>query len=114
MLMEWRRVESAELGKLLGEHQGWLTGKANHRRATLKFADLSDRTLEGVNLAGADLTGCRFHRTRLAKINLEGAMLYGADLLMANLEFANLAKADMQGISLRAANLSPGLLTRRF
>lgn len=78
--------------------------------------DFASQDLMGLNLQKAELTGCIFHQSKLAKVNFQGADLSNADfgrasLNRANLRDANLGRAylsyaDLEGADLRGADLS--------
>jgi uncharacterized protein YjbI with pentapeptide repeats len=105
-----------QLDKILKDHQKWLNGEPNGRRADLSGADLSGADLSGADLSGANLYGANLYRANLSEANLyganlSGAYLYGANLRGANLSRidlsrANLYRADLYGADLSGANLS--------
>lgn len=120
-----RKIDEAELNKILSNHKLWLMDESNGIRADLSGVDLEYADLDGVDLRdanlsganlwsadlkgadlkGADLRGADLWNASLWNANLEGANLSGADLRDANLESANLRDADLRGANLGHANL---------
>lgn len=77
---------------------------------------LTDGTLDGVYLGGANLEGARLSDASLQGVNLyfarlQRAVLMGANLQGATLTSANLDKAVLTKINLENANLSYAILT---
>ena len=107
----WRKLSSAELKKVLENHQRFLAKIPGGRRADLSFHDLTGIDLSGRDLSEADLSGARLKQARLAGTKLTRATLFCADLRMANLERADLTGADMRGACLRGAELSDAVLS---
>ena len=68
---------------------------------SLRWTDLHEADLRGVNLSGASLNWAI-----LTEANLNGADLSGASLIGANLRWANLRGANLRWANLRGANLS--------
>ena len=68
-------MNQKELNKVLEDHEKWLNGESDGKKADLRGANL-----RGANLREADLTGA----------NLTGANLTGADLTGANLREADI------------------------
>ena len=66
---------------------------------------LSDETLHGVDLGGADLQAMSLRHASLKAVHLAGATLRGADLLRASLQDANLEEADLSAADLTLAHL---------
>ena len=57
-IREGKRMNSAELAKILEEHKLWITSmRESGSRANLSGADLRGADLRGANLYGADLRG---------------------------------------------------------
>lgn len=81
---------------------GWLSDGTLHG-AILLGADLSGCSLEFASLCKADLTGANLEHAFLADANLKNTVLKFANLTEANLEDANLKGADLSGASLRGA-----------
>ena len=96
-----RKIDEAELNKILSNHKLWLTDKPNGIRA-----DLKDANLKGANLSGADLKYANLYGANLYDADLYGADLYGANLGCADLRDADLRSADLKGAYLKGANLS--------
>lgn len=71
----------------------------------LNVRQFMDITLEGANLAGADLRETYFQNVVLARADLHGAQLYACDLRFANLEGASLQGANVYATNLLSANL---------
>ena len=115
-----RKIDEAELNKILSNHKLWLMDESNGIRAdlsgvNLEYADLdgadlrdanlSGADLSGADLKGADLRGASLWSASLWNANLEGANLSGANLRYANLGGANLRCADLRSADLRGADL---------
>ena len=73
--------------------------------------DLARADLTGANLGGARLTGANLGGARLTGANLGGARLTGANLTGANLTSADLADADLADADLTRADLTRAELT---
>lgn len=100
-----RKIDEAELNKILSNHKLWLMGEPNGIRADLSDADLSYANLYGDNLRYADLSGADLSGAYIEDANLEYANLSGANLSDAVLEDANLGHANLYGANLYGANL---------
>jgi uncharacterized protein YjbI with pentapeptide repeats len=99
-------LDAQALREAVEAHQRYLGGRSGGRRLSLTYADLSNCTLEGLDLREADFAGANFHGATLARANLTRGILFGADLREADLRRANLTKADLRGACLRGANLA--------
>jgi len=99
-------LDAQALREAVDAHQRYLAGRAGGRRLSLTYADLSNCTLEGLDLREADFAGANFHGATLARANLSRGILFGADLRDADLRRANLGRADLRGACLRGANLA--------
>jgi uncharacterized protein YjbI with pentapeptide repeats len=78
-------------------------------------ADFTGAVLDGSNLGGADLLGCRFSGASLRNVQAKGALLGGAEAIMAvfdgsDLEGAILSGSKLLGASFQGANLEGALL----
>ena len=91
-----RKIDEAELNKILSNHKLWLMDESNGIRANLSGVDLEYADLDGADLRNANLSGA----------NLKGANLWGADLWYADLRGANLSGANLKGANLWYADLS--------
>ena len=110
-----RKIDEAELNKILSNHKLWLMDEPNGIRADLSDANLSDANLRGADLRyanlsgayieGANLYGAILYGVNLGCANLKSAYLRGADLKSAYLRNVNLGYADLSGADLRNANL---------
>lgn len=110
-----RKIDEAELNKILSNHKLWLMNESNGIRANLSGvdleyanldgADLRDANLSGADLRGADLGGANLWYADLRGADLRDANLSGADLGYADLGGADLSGADLRGADLRGANL---------
>ena len=105
-----RKIDEAELNKILSNHKLWLMDESNGIRADLsgvdlEYANLDGADLRGANLSGADLGGANLGGANLWYADLRGADLRGADLRGADLGHANLYDANFSGADLRGANL---------
>lgn len=115
-----RKIDEAELNKILSNHKLWLMGEPNGIRANLSGvdleyanlsgADLGDANLSGADLGGADLGGANLWYADLRGADLRDANLGCADLGYADLGGANLSGADLSGADLRGANLKGACL----
>ena len=110
-----RKIDEAELNKILSNHKLWLMDESNGIRADLSGvdleyadldgADLRDANLSGADLRGADLRSANLWYADLGGANLRDASLGCADLGYADLGGANLSGADLSGADLRDADL---------
>ena len=50
-------MNQKELNKVLEDHEKWLNGESDGKKADLRGANLTGANLTGANLTGADLTG---------------------------------------------------------
>jgi uncharacterized protein YjbI with pentapeptide repeats len=82
-------------------------GKRDFHRLSLPFY----ARLEGVVLAGADLSGANLSATNSRRANLSGANLSEANLSFADLRSANLSSANLSGAQLYSANLGAANLS---
>ena len=96
-----RKIDEAELNKILSNHKLWLMDESNGIRADLSGADLEYANLDGADLCEANLSGAD-----LGGANLGGADLWYADLRGADLRYASLGCADLGYADLGGANLS--------
>ena len=100
-----RKIDEAELNKILSNHKLWLMDESNGIRADLSGADLSGADLYGANLGCADLRDADLRSADLKGADLRSADLKGAYLKGAYLKGANLSGADLRSADLRSANL---------
>lgn len=112
-------LSQAALHKIMGDHQRYLSrqrgARARLRQAKLDGLhmagrDLTDADLSCASLVGADLRGANLTRASLNCADLRGADLRGAkldqaDLRGANFRGANLSQATLDGADLRAASM---------
>jgi uncharacterized protein YjbI with pentapeptide repeats len=116
-----RKPTQQELANMLERHAEWLSVYAgrlhtqeaikDHRSANLCGADLRDTTLAGVNLRGANLQAADLPRS-LTGIILEVAELSGANFSLSHLDKAQLTGAhttwtNFCGATLPGVELSP-------
>ena len=94
-------IQGNEALELVTQHRRWL---ANDRRG--KRADLSLRTLRGLDLRGADLTRAKLTGAQFINCNLDGAILIEADLFSVNLSGTSFRKANCRNADFRGAVLS--------
>lgn len=78
----------------------WLAEQAREQNQVEALFDRDDRSLDKLNLRGADLLGAHLEGAELCRAHLEGA-----DLREAHLEGANLRGAHLEGADLEAAHL---------
>jgi uncharacterized protein YjbI with pentapeptide repeats len=83
-------------------------------RANLFRADLEGMYLAGANLSKVDLRRARLGRAFLRSANLSEAYLLGADLSQADLHQALLCKAILRDANLTGADLSHANLTEAY
>jgi len=84
-----------DIKRILKDHEIWLIGNGQGKRANLRGEDLRGEDLRGADLRIASLRGA----------DLRGADLRGADLRMVSLRGADLRGADLRGADLRGADL---------
>ncbi len=95
-------IPEAMLKTAIENHVKWIdAGGENGKRLDFEGADLSARSLRGVNLSGA----------RIRKCSLKGADLTDAvcdmvDMTYCDLSHANLSRASLRGTTMRGVNLS--------
>ena len=80
-----RKIDEAELNKILSNHKLWLMVESNGIRANLSGVDLRYANLDGADLRNANLSGA----------DLRGADLGGANLWYADLGGANFWSTDL-------------------
>ena len=105
-----RKIDEAELNKILSNHKLWLMDESNGIRADLsgvdlEYADLDGADLRDANLSGADLRGADLRDANLWYADLRGADLRDASLGCADLGYADLGGANLSGADLRDADL---------
>ena len=100
-----RKIDEAELNKILSNHKLWLMDESNGIRANLSGVDLEYANLDGADLRDANLSGANLRGADLGGANLWYADLRGADLRDANLGCADLGYADLGGANLSGADL---------
>ena len=100
-----RKINEAELNKILSNHKLWLMDELNGIRANLSGVDLEYANLDGADLYDADLYGADLYGANLGCADLRDADLRSADLKGAYLKGANLSGADLRSADLRSANL---------
>ena len=101
-----RKIDEAELNKILSNHKLWLMDESNGIRADLSGVDLEYADLDGADLRDANLSGADLRGADLRSANLWYADLRGADLRDASLGCADLGYADLGGANLSSADLS--------
>ena len=101
-----RKIDEAELNKILYNHKLWLMDESNGIRADLEYADLEYADLYGANLRSANLHGANLYGAYIEGANLGYANLSGANLRNTNLSDADLRYADLSGAELVCAYLS--------
>ena len=100
-----RKIDEAELNKILSNHKLWLIDEPNGIRANLSGVDLEYANLDGADLRDANLSGADLRGADLRSANLWYADLRGADLRDASLGCADLGYADLGGANLSGADL---------
>lgn len=101
-----RKIDEAELNKILSNHKLWLMDESNGIRADLSGVDLEYADLDGADLRDANLSGADLKGADLRSANLWYADLRGSDLRDASLGCADLGYADLGGANLSGADLS--------
>ena len=100
-----RKIDEAELNKILSNHKLWLMDESNGIRADLSGVDLEYADLDGADLRNANLSGACLWNANLWGADLWYADLRGADLRYASLGCADLGYADLGGANLGRADL---------
>ena len=100
-----RKIDEAELNKILSNHKLWLMDASNGIRADLSGVDLEYANLDGADLGDANLSGADLGGANLWYADLWYADLRGADLRYTSLGCADLGYADLGGANLRCADL---------
>ena len=85
---------------------GTVNGNYVGPNVTYYYFSFNLADMEGVNLSGADLTGCSFVGADLTNANLSGA-----NLTNASFKYADLTNVNLDGANLLNANLSSANLT---
>ena len=101
-----RKIDEAELNKILSNHKLWLMDESNGIRADLSGVDLEYADLDGADLRDANLGGADLRDADLRGADLRGACLWNADLSGADLGYADLGGANLGGADLSGADLS--------
>ncbi|PAX51298.1 pentapeptide repeat-containing protein [Brunnivagina elsteri] len=104
----WEEFDPETLTKLINR-TSILAPQAFQKRLrskSLNHVNLSGANLAQVNLAGANLETINLGSANLAAANLANANLVGANLANANLVGANLANANLSETNLSGANLA--------
>jgi uncharacterized protein YjbI with pentapeptide repeats len=110
----YERDDGTEVPTLLTEASLWgadLRG-ADLRRAVLHGADLRRAKLHGADLSEAKLRGTNFGWAKLHGADLRKAELHGADLHRAELHGVDLSRAELHGVDLSRAELHGAELPR--
>lgn len=92
--------------------EGWLTGNkeellkwSNLQNAKLGGVDLHGANLENANLRDSILEGANLSNANLKRANLHSAILEDSNLMETKLENANLRRAKLKNADLRGATL---------
>lgn len=112
-------LDAEALRESLDAHQRYLAGRSGGRRLNLPYADLSNYSLEGLNLRDADMTGACLRGANLAGANLAGSdlregrialqdKLDGFDILRhehrpGELNYAVLSGTNLAGVQMSGA-----------
>ncbi len=98
--------QQQELGVLIQDLRSGKNDRTLQAIDKLRKLDLlSDGSLAGVNLWGANLAGANMQRANLIGVNLSAANLSGVDFRLACLNKVRLAGADLRGANLSNAQL---------
>lgn len=98
-------ISEAEIQRIVSDHHRFLT-RQQGARAMLQSSKLDGLKLAGRDLSEADLTGASLVGTDLRGANLSRVSLYCADLRGCDLRYARLDHADLRGANFKGANLS--------
>jgi hypothetical protein len=102
--VEWPTKVAA--GTWIRRLQGQRSGAANAIiTESLRWLNLTECTLDIIDLYGGRLDGAILARSRFRSACLEGANLVGADLRGTNFHLANLDRANLSGANLEGAVL---------
>ena len=99
----------SDLHRIMGDHQRYLT-RQKGSRAKLQSAKLDGLMMAGRDLSEADMSGASLVGADLRGANLSRVSLYCADLRGADLRHARLELADLRGASFKGATLSHAVL----
>lgn len=110
-VLSTKRIEKADLEKMLEEHQKWLKDRSKGSRAILSGMDLSNMDLSGMdfsyaemmntNLMSSNLSGANFSSSFMPHVFLHGAKLDGAILDSAYCKNADISHASVKQCSAR-------------
>ena len=105
-------ANTAQLAILKQGVEAWNSWREQNPNTVISLAsaDLSNTSLEGVNLADADLKGANLSCVCLNHANLVSARLQSANLTHAVLSHANLAHAHLEKANLAFASLEEAML----
>jgi uncharacterized protein YjbI with pentapeptide repeats len=95
----------------LANHRKWLANKSGGKQADLSKKSLVGMDFTGANLSKAILVGTNLAQATLRGANLSEADMFGAVLSESDLQSADLSGAVLRGASLRGANLTKANLT---
>ncbi len=102
-------VNQAALTRIIADHEAYLARRPG-ARAKLSAAKLDGLTMAGRDLSEADLSGASLVGADLRGANLTHASLYCANLRGCDLRSAHLEHADLRGATFKDANLSNAVL----
>jgi len=102
-------ISQADLGRIMSDHERYLARKKGSR-ARLRAAKLDGLMMAGRDLSEADLTGASLVGANLSGADLTRASLYCADLRDCDLSYARLEHADLRGASFNGAKLAHAVL----
>ena len=105
-----KKITQKEPDKIIEKHELWLKGEDGGERADLSNKDLSFMSLAGVNLCGANFSSANlfcasFSDTNLCRANLAGANLCDAFLVRTNLTEADICQTNFHKAKIAGANL---------
>lgn len=107
--LEQIAVDQAALTQIVGGHESYLARRQG-TRAKLSATKLDGLNMAGRNLSEADLSGASLIGANLRGANLSRASLYCADLRGCDLRSAHLEHADLRGATFKNANLSNAVM----
>lgn len=99
-------LKQSDLDQVVELHKKFAMGQRGGKRAILKFVDISDLSLRGVDLSQADFTGSNLTNVDMSNGTFTSCCFFACDLRNSNLEKANFRRADFRGAYVAGANLS--------
>lgn len=98
-------MTNEEFEKITEQHERWLAGLPNGKKAVLRDEDLSGVKINGVDLSRADLQGANLSHAFLTNMQFVGTNFHGADLHNVIFREVNLSEADLSETDMHRAEL---------